>query len=169
MKPKELNLTIKELDELCRLYMDCRLSVMEEKELEYILSHTALTSPAIDEVKALMNIQLLPQSSRLTPGKRRWNWRYISGIAASVAVLVSVALFFSAPEKSNPPENESGVYIAAYSNGERLSGNDAVTATSIAMAKADSLMNYAALAEHEYMRKADDIITGTFNNLTRAL
>lgn len=169
MKLKELNLTNKELDELCRLYMDCKLSVLEEKELEYILSHTTLTSPTIDEVKALMNIQLFPQSSILTPRKKHWNWRYTSGIAASVAVLISATFYFSATKKSNPQENESGVYITAYCNGERLNGNEAVAATNLIMAKADSLMNYAALVEHEYMRKADNIITETFNNQTTTL
>ncbi len=40
MKTDEMNLTVEELEELCRLYMDCKLSVMEEKELEYVLSQT---------------------------------------------------------------------------------------------------------------------------------
>lgn len=36
-----------------------------------------------------MNIQLLPHSSKLPVRKRARNWRYISGIAASLAVIMN--------------------------------------------------------------------------------
>lgn len=163
MKPEELNLTTDELDKLCHLYMDCKLSVLEEKELEYVLTQTELTSPSIDEVRSLMNIQLLPCSSKLPVRKRAWNWRYISGIAASLAVIISVAIYFLLPSGSNLSGAKQDVYIAAYSHGERLNGIDAIRAIDVAMAKADSLMHYAAMTKRQYMLKAENIITESFN------
>lgn len=160
MKTEELNLTAEELDELCRLYMDCKLSVLEEKELEYILCRSSLTSPSIEEVRTLMDIQTLHRSHKATRKTRFWNWKHITGIAASIAVILSLTLYFTAPRTS---EN-ANAYVTAFSHGERLSDNEAITSTNLAMAKADSLMNLAKMTEYEYMLWADDIINETLNN-----
>lgn len=165
MKTDELNITVAELDELCRLYMDCKLSVMEEKELEYVLSKTSTTSPTIDEVRHLLGVHKLPTSS-LKPAttKRIWNWRLFSGIAASIALILSVAFYFASPHDTLNSADNDTVYIAAYSNGERLNEREAIETTTIAMAKADSLMYYASLVERANMQKANEIISETFNN-----
>lgn len=165
MKTDEINLTVAELEELCRLYMDCKLSVMEEKELEYVLSRTHLTSPSIEGVRSLMGIQVLPiHSSMRTKANRIWNWRLFSGIAASIAILISVAFYLVSPQENMPDYNGSTVYVAAYSHGQRLNERDAIASTDIAMARADSLMRYAALTERDYMMRANDIISETSNN-----
>lgn len=164
MKTDKLTLTIEELDQLCRLYMDCKLSVLEEKELEYILCTTPLTSASIAEVKALMNIQVHPASDNGIRRKRFLNWKYVTGIAASIAVILTVTLHFTATRTSSLHDSNSNMYIAAYSSGKRLSDSEAVRATNLAMAKADSLMNYALLTEHEYMLRANNIIDETLNN-----
>ncbi len=164
MKTDELNLTIKELDELCQLYMDGRLSVLEEKELEYILCRSSLTSPSIADVKALMNIQLLPRPKKAMRKKRLWNWKYVTGIAASIAVILFVSLHFALPQISTLSDGTSSMYIAAYSHGKRLSDNEAIEATNLAMAKADSLINQASLMELEYIIRANNIINETLNN-----
>lgn len=164
MKTDKLTLTIEELDQLCRLYMDCKLSVLEEKELEYILCSTPLTSPSIAEVKALMNIQVLPGADNGIRKKRFLNWKYVTGIAASIAVILTMTLHFTATRTSSPYDSSSDMYISAYSSGKRLSDSEAVRATNLAMAKADSLINYASLTEHEYMLRANNIIDETLNN-----
>lgn len=165
MKTEELNLTIDELGILCRLYMDSKLSVLEEKELEYLLSQTSLTSPAVREVRSLMLIEESKlYSSKPAKTNKHVNWKLFSGIAASIAILVSVAFNLVSPRDSRQPGGQSTVYVAAYSNGVRMDGLEAVNATNIAMAKADSLMKYASLTEHNYMKKANDIISQTFNN-----
>lgn len=164
MKPDELNLTIEELDRLCHLYMDCRLTVLEEKELEYTLTHTTLTSPVIAEVRSLMSISTTTRPAILPRRRKMPDWRYIMGVAASVAVIISVAVYLHTYHTPSLSDGEPGEYIAAYSHGKRLNEVEAVKATDKAMAKADSLMNYAALVEHEYIIKAEDIITETFNN-----
>lgn len=160
MKTDELKLTIDELDKLCRLYMDCKMSVLEEKELEYILSQTALTSSSIEKVRGLMKIPVR-EPQYVVPRKTKFrNWRYISGIAAGLALMFSVGYYFS----SNLSQSDSSVYIAAYSHGDRLSDKEAISATHTAMAKADSLMNLASLTERENMLKANDIINETLIN-----
>ncbi len=166
MKPQDFELTIEELDKLCMLYMECKLSVLEEKELEYILTRTAMTSPAIGEVRALMNIPVSRQAAPApeAPRKRFAAWRYISGLAASIAVIIAVALYFTLPQSSGFSSDDSAAFVTAYARGERLSDKEAVLATNIAMAKADSLMNYAALMQREQAIKANEIISITLNN-----
>jgi len=165
MKTDEMNLTVDELEELCRLYMDCKLSVMEEKELEYVLSEIPLTSPSIDEVRSLMDVQVIPiRSSKPVRAKFNWNWRLYSGIAASIAIILSVAICFVSPQKNIIGHSGSTVYIVAYSHGQRLNDRDAIATTDFAMAKADSLMRFATLTECDYIRRANDIITETINN-----
>ncbi len=166
MKTDELTLTAEEIDVLCRLYMDCKLSVLEEKELEYILCTTSLTSPSIDEVKSLMKLQLLPRSNKTTiiRTKKFWNWKYFAGAAAGFALVVSVALYIASPRTSSLYESNSKMYVAAYSFGKRLNHNEAVEANNLAMAKADSLMNYASLTESDYMIRANNIINETISN-----
>ncbi len=165
MKTDELNLTIEELEELCHLYLECRLSVLEEKELEYVLTRTAADSPVIAEVRSLMSLQLLPPPANAAGRPGLLKFKFISGIAAAIAVILSLALFFTAPFDPAHSGGSPEVYIAAYSHGERLDGSSAVKSTDMAMAKADSLMQLAAVAEREYMLKADDIINETLNNL----
>lgn len=53
---QEVNLSIKEIETLCLLYNECRLSVQEETELEYILLCTAYSSDIINETKELMGL-----------------------------------------------------------------------------------------------------------------
>lgn len=166
-------LSVAELEELCRLYLDCKLSVLEEKELEYVLLHTSMTSPAIEDVRALMGAQTLTATTAMTPEaaktekpvKSRRNrsvlWRFTTGVAASVTVLFALALCFMAPLKSDRHGNGRDVYITAYCHGEKLSGDEAVKSTDIAMAKADSLMNYAALMERDNLHRAENIISQT--------
>lgn len=164
MMTHKFNLTVDELDQLCRLYMDCKLSVMEEKELEYVLTQSSLTSPSIDVVRSLMGVQAVRPSKIKPRSRRNWNWRSISGIAASVSIIISAAFYMSHRQDALHSTDESTVYIAAYSNGQHLNDGEAIVSTNIAMAKADALMDYASLAERDYMMRANNIISETFNN-----
>lgn len=168
MKEHNVKLTLQETEQLCRLYMDCRLSVLEETELQYVLGMVPYSSPCIDEVRMLMGVSTTLIKAKKTP--KKWYFRFsrkaIVSIAASIAILVAVgvSLFRNGhitPDSALP--NDNNTYIAAYSHGERLNGADAITATDMAMAKADSLMQYASLAERDYMMKAHDIISLTIN------
>ena len=78
-------MTVEEAEQLCRLYMDCQLSVLEETELEYVLMKSELDSPLINETRTLMGIS---RSVNLQAKKKRllmtWGWR----AAACVAILI---------------------------------------------------------------------------------
>lgn len=164
MNNEPLNLTLEELDTLCKLYMECKLSALEEKELEYALTRTDLSSPAIDEVRALTGIQLLPRPEVPAVHKRTWTWSHIAGMAASIAVVITLTIYLFRPSATDLSDHSQSVYIAAYSHGKPLCGNEAIEATGSAMARADSLMSVAAAAERDYMRRAESIISETFNN-----
>lgn len=169
MKEHDAKLTLQETEQLCRLYMDCRLTVLEETELQYVLGKLPYSSPCIDEVRMLMGITLsssLFKSRKKTFGLRRY--RTAIRIAASFAIIfvVGISIFNNRYLNygSAASDEDEHAYIAAYSHGERLKGSDAIAATNIAMAKADSLMNYASFAERDCMMKANDIIYATINN-----
>ena len=88
MKQKAKHITMEEAEQLCRLYMDCQLSVLEETELEYVLMQSELDSPLLSETRALMGIS---RSVYLQAKKKRlfvtWGWR----AAACAAILIGCA------------------------------------------------------------------------------
>ena len=85
MKQNANHITLEEAEQLCRLYMDCQLSVLEETELEYVLMRSELASPLLHETRALMGIS---RSVNLQAKKKSlfvtWGWR----AAACVAILI---------------------------------------------------------------------------------
>ena len=85
MKQNPKHITMEEAEQLCRLYMDCQLSVLEETELEYVLMLSELDSPLLRETRALMGIS---RSVNLQAKKKSlfvtWGWR----AAACVAILI---------------------------------------------------------------------------------
>ncbi|MDE6371710.1 MAG: hypothetical protein K2K92_09520, partial [Duncaniella sp.] len=99
MSDKNHILTLQETEELCRLYMDCNLSVLEETELRYFLTTVDYHSPLIDEVRQLMNIDSYISDKSFVKagyGRKRTSRRlpvYWS-IAASVAILIGIGLSF---------------------------------------------------------------------------
>lgn len=70
MKDNTNILTLQDIEELCRLYLDCQLSVLEEKELEYVLINSSYNSAVIDEAKesimaeSLLSLKDLKRSPR---------------------------------------------------------------------------------------------------------
>lgn len=90
MKQAMRYITVEEIEQLCRLYMDCRLSVLEETELEYVLLRSEMDSPLINDTRMLMKISR--QVNRPMPRKNlllTWGWR----VAAAVVFLIgSIAL-----------------------------------------------------------------------------
>lgn len=52
------NLTLQELEQLSHAYVDCHLSRLQERELELVLIRTHISSPVIDEARALMDIAM---------------------------------------------------------------------------------------------------------------
>lgn len=92
MKKTDINLSIPEAEELCRLYMDCRLSVLEEKELEYVLSQLPYSTPEIETTRAIMGIVVRNVPSAARKDSRSWFRRHVWMAAASVIAIFAVAL-----------------------------------------------------------------------------
>lgn len=153
MKDHDIKLTLQETEQLCRLYMDCKLSVLEETELQYVLGKLPYSSPCIDEVRMLMGLSLKRSIIRKTvsPPYLRRILTLTIGMAASIALLIG---FFGYGSKShNAPDN----YIVAYENGHRLSRHQAEAAVEASIEKAQALMNsarafqQAEIAKQEYL------------------
>lgn len=153
MKEHDIKLTLQETEQLCRLYMDCKLSVLEETELQYVLGKLPYSSPCIDEVRMLMGLSLKRSIIRKTvsPPYLRRILTLTIGMAASIVLLIG---FFGSGSKShNAPDN----YIVAYENGHRLSRHQAEAAVEASIEKAQALMNsarafqQAEIAKQEYL------------------
>ncbi len=124
MKEQDEKLTLQETEQLCRLYMDCSLSVFEETELRYFLSQVDYHSPLIDEARRLMDIDaFIADKPFINVGsnkKHLFSKRaiYVS-IAASIAIVFGIGL--SLFPTSSYVSVESQPYYVAYVDGHRLS------------------------------------------------
>lgn len=164
MKEQDSKLTIQETERLCRLYIDCRLSVLEETELQYVLGKLPYSSPCIDEARMLMGLTI-PREA-LAAKKKTFNLfrnKAAISIAATITALLAIGIALLHNQSVNDYSHDD-VYVAAYIHGERLNGSEAINATNLAMAKADSLMTCASLTERDYVMKANDMISTTINN-----
>lgn len=149
MKEHDDKLTLQETEQLCRLYMDCRLTVLEETELEYLLGKLPYSSPIIDETRMLMGIAAKPKQIHKISHPKKWR-RIVSlavGMAASIALFIGV--FFSLQDNPQSPD----CYIIAYENGHRLSQQQAEAAVEASIEKAEALMKNAEAVERAELAK----------------
>lgn len=157
MKTDEWNLTVDELDILCRLYMDCKLSVLEEKELEYFLSQTSLTSPSIEEVRRLTGIQAFkPILSKPIIKKKFSNWWGTTGIAASVAIILGIGVAFLKTGNSISSVSDSCI---AYVNGQEIHGDVAMARIESETRKAEEFIRKMVELEEEEQNKIEQFMT----------
>lgn len=85
------NLTLQELEQLSQAYVDCRLSRLQERELELVLIRTHISSPVIDEARALMDIATrmdMDVSEDACRKNTRPRILKYTGIVAAIAVIV---------------------------------------------------------------------------------
>lgn len=149
MKEHDVKLTIKETEQLCHLYMDCRLTVLEEAELEYVLGKIPYSSPIIDDVRMLtgipLRLQKAPDNRRLR--RRRRIVRLTTGVAASVAILCGI--FISAMWQNEIHDDS----VIAYENGQKLDRQSAEDAVEASIEKAEALMANAHAIEQADLKK----------------
>lgn len=123
-------ITVEEIEQLCRLYMDCRLSVLEETELEYVLLRSEMDSPLINDTRMLMKISR--QVNRPMPRKNlllTWWWR----VAAAVVFLIgSIALL------QNRTTSETD--CIAYVEGIEVGGEEAKVIAEADVARMEKFM-----------------------------
>lgn len=136
METKE-TLTPQEIEQLCRAYLSCRLSLLQEKELELVLLCSDLDSPIVREVRRQMSLTTLmadthPAVKHMKKTKPRL-FRY-TGTAASigVAAVCSMCLFLT----FHTTDMVSDVYVC--SDGKVLTGHLAQT---VAMNTEEETMN----------------------------
>lgn len=163
MIEQENRLTLQDTEQLCELFMDCRLSVLQENELRYVLSRIDYHSPLIDDVRSLMGIELSvfdksdPESPRI--GKRWWakKYSYLS-IAASIAIILclGIGLFHN---KTSGNITSTPEYIA-YVDGHRISKDAAKAQVEADILLADNFLN--EMSEQEEYEKA--MVDNFFNN-----
>lgn len=89
MKQADINLSIQEVEELCSLYRQCSLSVLEERELEYILSRLSYSTPEINATRLMMG--LAPMAAAKVR-HRRFSRLALLSSAAAVFALVAVGV-----------------------------------------------------------------------------
>lgn len=163
MKEQDNRLTYQETEQLCELFMDCKLSVLQENELRYVLSKIDYHSPLIDDVRALMGIELsafdkpLPNSLRIS---KRWWTRKTSyfSIAASVAILLCIGVSIS--HYTSPGFTNSAPKYIAYVEGHQLSQEAAK-----AQVESDILLADNFLKEMSAREEIDKtMIDNFFNN-----
>lgn len=159
MKERDSKLTLQETELLCSLYMDCKLSVLEETELQYVLSKTDYHSPLIDEVRTLMRIELSTANKtfeKVEP-KKKWTWAkrtFYSGIAASIVILLGIGL--STYHTSSTSHNSSASYYLAYANGHRLSDEEARLQIEADMRLADAFIREMTELEEQEKQMMDN-------------
>lgn len=157
-------LTQKEVELLCSQYLDCRLSVLEETELEYLLSKVDYSSPVIDDARLLMglatasaaNVSAPPQPAHA--GKRRRRMRYIIECAATIALLFGVGFSLSHPRQSET------VYIA-YCDGHKANGSQAKMQVEADMKRAEEIMAHVEMLQAQEQEKLNQFMN--LNQSTR--
>lgn len=162
MKDQELKLTFQETEQLCSLYMDCSLSVVEEIELRYVLSQIDYHSPLIDEVRQVMKIDTyISDNPLINPGRsgnfKFRKWKDYIGIAASIAIIIGI-VFFNWESFSNDSVENKPIYIA-YVNGLRLSENEARLKIEASEKAADDFIQKMSDLEAKNQKMIDDFLT----------
>lgn len=162
MIEQDNSLSLQETEQLCEFFMNCKLSVLQENELRYVLTQLDHHSPLIDETRTLMGIELSafdkphPISSRI--GKRWWNRKslYFS-IAASIALIVGLGVSFL--RNSTSGFATPGTEYIAYVNGHRLDKEAAITQVEADILLAESILK--EMSDREEMEK--NLIDNFFN------
>lgn len=156
MKGNDHILTLQETEQLCRMYLDCQLSVLEERELQYILGKVSYNSPVIDETRELMMAEGLAFKAKKAvwkrPGKRMG---LIAGIAAAVTILLALPVVMGTFGSGDRDD-----VVIAYERGIRLGGKATEKVVSESMKRADALIAMAEAREQEA-----DIMNEYFMNL----
>lgn len=100
-------LTLEEVETLCRMYWDCRLSPLEEAQLQYVLLNGEYDSPLIRRTSAFLGVEASFGKTRTSAPVRKPFYRRFSfyGAAALLALLLATAaLFLAGNDARNEPE-----------------------------------------------------------------
>ncbi|MBR5638488.1 MAG: hypothetical protein IKW83_01875 [Muribaculaceae bacterium] len=137
MKHYDNQFTIEEIERLCQLYLDCQLSVLEETELEYVLTQCDFKSPIINETKELMSISHSVKFAE-TRKTRGSFWTWWMSTAACVAIALGTFTLFHHFNNSN--KNSNNDYCIVYVSGKRVNDEEAHKIAEADVAKMQQFM-----------------------------
>ena len=150
MKEHDDILTFEETERLCRMYLECGLSVLEEAELKYLLGNVSYSSEIIDSVREDMMIEsMICRKSANRTGYRKPFWSRIAGVAASLTYCKMLG-----NDAGQTGENQ----VVAYEAGHKLDDEEACVAVRNSMEKAEALMAKAEAIERQYTEKQIQIM-----------
>ncbi len=145
MKQTEQHITIQEAEQLCQLYMDCKLSLLEEAELEYVLMLSNLNSPLIRETRVLMgitpNITLNNSSQSFILRKMEKRGFLIWTLRATACVIILLGSILLIRNSINNTANEK--ICIAYVEGRKVSGERAKDIAEADVVKMEQFMRIA--------------------------
>ena len=154
---KDKYLSMEETEQLCRLFMECKLTILEEAELQYVLGILPYSSPVIEEARTLMNISLAcelesKERLRIKPKEKKNALRKILFAAATVAILLSVGIPTYLHFKQ-----ESDLYCQVFFNGEELSGEKALVIAEGELERIDKFFENMNNIESEQQQKIESL------------
>ncbi|MDE6560690.1 MAG: hypothetical protein K2K75_04870 [Muribaculaceae bacterium] len=154
---KDKYLSIEETEQLCRLYMECRLTLLEEAELQYVLGLLPYDSPIIEEVRRLMDISLsceieTQESQLFKPGKKKNIIKNLLLVAASVVLLLSIGIpiYYHF-------EQESELYCQVFSNGQEVSKDKALVIAEGELERIDQFFENIKNIESEQQQQIESL------------
>lgn len=113
-------MTLAELEALAELYFEASLSRADERLLMKVLAESGISSPVLDEARAVMGLELTRPEKRVDMLKPRRSLvrrvRVWSSVAAAALVLAVGGVGFI---RQKPSLDGEAVYIA-YANGKRI-------------------------------------------------
>lgn len=127
MSKDNINMTLDELEVLSQAYLDCRLSKLQEKELQLVLESTDISSPVIDEVRETMGITSVWEGMNpIYPVRKKSMIRTVRWVvaAACLALVAVVAGRFVTSGSTNPGMLQNEEYIV-YIDGKCLDPDEA--------------------------------------------
>lgn len=160
-------LDLKQLETLARLYLDGRLTRLEEKELEYVLMRSDVSSPLLDEVREEMAVLTMlgaGVAGRRKPGAGRKRfarvWRVWVGVAAAACAAIVFTVGATRGAKSADTD-DAMVYVCV--DGRELSSAEAARVAAEAEAR-DLAMVAQLMAE---ARRESELVTQTLVDAER--
>lgn len=148
-------MTLDELEVLSRAYLDCRLSKIQEKELQLVLESTDMSSPALAEALETMRItseleNLKPQSdTRRKPRQKAWRW-YAAAACAAIVISSVVLLNHAGPGKDD--DSSCVVYVDGKVLDASEANSFAMNVQSQCMAKMNEALQRAEREQRECMK-----------------
>lgn len=155
---KNKYLSLEETEQLCRLYMDCQLTLLEETELQYVLGKLHYSSPLINETRTLMDISLsceIEQKERdqiSNKGKKNGMFKRILFAAASVALILSIGFPIYRHFKE-----ESELYCQVFAHGQEVSRDKAIAIAENGLARIDQFFENIESIEIEQQQRIESL------------